>query len=165
MGMRLPSLATSLLLLVLVAAGCSGEGSGETSGASEAAHTAGEHVHSANSPFFWTSAAEPESTGLPENDRLTVRLQAWADRADALVRRELHERTGVDLTAPKPILKVLRSDTELNAWVMIAPACLGIPFAGQAGLSAYEGRVPRERRNDGLRSRNVSARAQMVGRS
>lgn len=132
---RLPLVALALV----AAAGCSSRPSDDAA-ASESAHTEGQYVHAANNPFFWTRSVAHAELGyphedlsrvLPDGDDLAVRLQAWADRIDDLVRAKVTKQ-GHRLVAPKPIVKVLPSHKTFNAWVSAVPVCLGVPFSGVA---------------------------------
>jgi hypothetical protein len=96
-----------------------------------------------NSPYFWAltdyatfqqvSMPAPFRVGPPltETDPVTVRLQTWVDRIHEAVAKDVRRKTGKDLVAPKPIVKVLPSK-EANAWVSGIPAC----FTAEADLSA-----------------------------
>lgn len=131
-------LVASSALLAISAVACATETEDDAVSA-EAAHTEGRHVHD-NSPFYW--AAEPyedfrstmELLGhplepvLPDDDALTVRVQTWLDRIDAIVRADVERETGRPLVAPKPIAKIVRSATTFNAWVSPTLACLGAPL-------------------------------------
>jgi Zn-dependent protease with chaperone function len=128
------------MLLTVLAAGCST--SGEEIEADEAAHTAKDPVHG-NAPFYWAETDyatfrgvaqwAPFRTGTPLDGReaASQRLQAWADRIDAEVRKDVLRRTGQALVAPKPVLVIVPAK-EANAWVSGIPVC----FTGEADLRA-----------------------------
>jgi len=91
-----------------------------------------------NSPFYWGDSDYAAFTAtyasiyqqvlqapLADADMLTARLQAWVDRIDDVVRREVERNIGEPLVAPKPIVKVLPSGRTLNAWVSPVVACTG----------------------------------------
>jgi hypothetical protein len=118
---------------------------------SEAALTEGAFIQD-NSPYYWapstfedfrstTASLAPQSPVLPalaDDDPLTIRMQAWLDRVDAVVRPAMEAKLGAPLVAPKPIAKVLQSRATFNAWVSGVTACLGAPLgAGAVGTSAY----------------------------
>ncbi len=96
-----------------------------------------------NSPFHWAQsdyatflssrgeAREP----IADDDALTQRLQVWADRIDTMVRAEMKKSAGIELVAPKPIVKVLASGTTFNAWVSSAVACTGQARPGTTDLN------------------------------
>ena len=99
-----------------------------------------------NQPFYWApseyadfatsyvslgGAANP--TPVATADQLTQRLQTWIDRIDAVVRKEVHDTTGEELVAPKPIVEVLPSGSTFNAWVSPVAACTGVTLAGGDG--------------------------------
>ena len=132
----------------LVACGAAGD---DGTGSSESAHTEASFTND-NSPFGWAASSYEEFRSsaaglgggelpgaLADDDPLTVRMQAWVDRVDAIVRPTVQAKTGQPLAAPKPIAKVLVSKSTFNAWVSGVPACLGAPLAGdhQPGWSAY----------------------------
>jgi hypothetical protein len=79
-----------------------------------------------NDPHFWapstfeefeaasqTFGSAPQPT-LAADDPLTVRVQAWTDRVDAIVCREVERKSGRPLAAPKPIAKVVVSSQTFN---------------------------------------------------
>ena len=118
---------------------------------SEAALTEGAFIQD-NSPYYWapssfdefraaTASLSPQSPVLPalaEDDPLTVRLQAWLDRVDAVVRPAIEAKLGAPLVAPKPLARILQSRSTFNAWVSGVPVCLGAPLGAAApGTSAY----------------------------
>ncbi|WP_146648201.1 hypothetical protein [Labilithrix luteola] len=101
-----------------------------------------------NSPFLWAvqeydayrqgkrfngALLEP---AIADDDPLTVRLQTWLDRIDALVRADAEQATHRPFAAPKPTAKVLRSRSTHDAWASSAPACLGVPFGRGVASSA-----------------------------
>ncbi len=107
-----------------------------------------------NSPYYWApssfddfqasvaSVRPAETPNLPtlaDDDPLTIRMQAWLDRVDAVVRPALEAKLGEPLAAPHPIAKVLASRATFNAWVSGVPVCLGAPLgaAAPAGTAAY----------------------------
>ncbi len=134
-----------LLLLGLLSAcaidtsGAAGDDDGKADGQS------GSYVGyiQANSPFYWAPSAYADfsasytslggaanPTPVATADRLTQRLQTWIDRIDAVVRKEVHDTTGEELVAPKPIVEVLPSGSTFNAWVSPVAACAGVTLAG-----------------------------------
>lgn len=44
-------------------------------------------------------------------------MQAWLDRVDTVVRGTFEAKEGTPLVAPRPIAKVLPSQSLFNAWV------------------------------------------------
>lgn len=95
-----------------------------------------------NSPFYWAPSDYPSfiasvtSLGSPvrpvpieDDEALARRLQAWVDRLDAIVRRDVERSMGDELVAPKPIVKVLPSSRTFNAWVSGTVACTGATIA------------------------------------
>ncbi len=120
---------------------------------SEGALTEGAWIQD-NSPYYWApssfddfeasvaSMTPPETPKLPalaDDDPLTIRMQAWLDRVDAVVRPTLEAKLGQPLAAPRPIAKVLASRSTFNAWVSSVPVCLGAPLGASApvGSAAY----------------------------
>jgi Zn-dependent protease with chaperone function len=119
---------------------------------SEAALTEGAFIQD-NSPYYWatssfdefraaTASLAPQSPVLPalaEDDPLTIRMQAWLDRVDAVVRPAMEAKLGAPLVAPKPLARVLQSRSTFNAWVSGVPACLGTPLgaSGVPGTAVY----------------------------
>jgi hypothetical protein len=104
-----------------------------------------------NDPHVWTNGfsydefrAHQAQLGqnlppaLADDDPLTVRLQAWLDRIDTVVRADVKQRTGNDLAAPKPVAKILQSHQTFNAWVSSMLACAGSSF----GASHQPGQLP-----------------------
>jgi hypothetical protein len=107
-----------------------------------------------NSPYYWapssfeefqasvtsiTPAETPTLPTLADDDPLTLRMQAWLDRVDAVVRPTLEAKLGQPLAAPRPRAKVLASRSTFNAWVSSVPVCVGAPLgaAAPAGSAAY----------------------------
>ena len=136
-----PSLLRLAALAVLsLSVHCSS--TGEAIDTDEGATTSKTPIYE-NSPYFWAQTdyptfrqvaqAAPFRIGEPlaENDPLTMRLQAWADRIHDEVARDVHRKTGKDLVAPRPILKIVPAK-EANGWVSGIPAC----FTADADLSA-----------------------------
>jgi hypothetical protein len=96
-----------------------------------------------NSPFYWAqsdyasflSASQQTHTPIADDDALTQRLQYWADKIDTMVRAEMKRSAGIELVAPKPIVKVLASGTTFNAWVSGALSCTGQARPGTTDLT------------------------------
>ena len=140
--------ALGLPLLVAIAACTSPSGADDDAvTASDNAFTEGDYVQS-NDPHYWaastfeqfqtalaTFGVAPEPT-LASDDPLTVRLQAWLDRVDGVVRADLEKRSGVPLVAPKPIAKVLVSKSTFNAWVSGVPTCVGKPVGKERAVGS-----------------------------
>ncbi len=125
-------------------AGCAVEDA-DTSESNEAAHTEGEYVHVANGPFSWADvdyeALRPFTSydlasALGPGDKLTARMQAWANRIDKIVRERVERAAKTKLVAPKPIVKILPAKNEFNAWSRAVPVCLGVPFGPAAESTA-----------------------------
>ena len=143
------TLRTLLVGIALAAGGCLGdepvEGwDGDGDGKADSAQSPVDLIQT-NSPFYWApsdyqgfqaSAAMIGLPGgaaaLPDTDAMTRRLQGWVDRIDAEVRRDVERSIGEPLVAPRPILKVLPSSNQFNAWVSPAVACTGVIPAGGA---------------------------------
>jgi Zn-dependent protease with chaperone function len=114
-------------------------------GSASAAHTAHDPVQS-NSPYFWAETdyatfrlvaqAAPFRVGQPlaDDDVLVTRMQTWTDRLHDEVAKDVTDKTGQALAAPRPIVKVVPAKAE-NAWVSGIPACL----TGSADLSTIGG--------------------------
>lgn len=145
------SLALGLAAITLGTIGmgaCSAE-SPDDDGADESYqnHTVGQHIQK-NSKYLWVDTTyddaervrgafgEESLPGVPDGDPVTLWLQAWTDRIDAVVRADLERKTGQKLVAPKPVVKVLRSSATFNAWVTSLPACTGVPFNLASGETA-----------------------------
>lgn len=141
----------ALAPLVLLA--CAAPAAEDGATGTEDALTEGAWVQD-NSPYYWapssfddfqasitsiTPAETPKLPALADDDPLTIRMQAWLDRVDAVVRPALEAKLGQPLAAPKPIAKVLASRATFNAWVSGVPVCLGAPLgaAAPAGTAAY----------------------------
>jgi Zn-dependent protease with chaperone function len=130
---------SSSLAFLLVAAACSAP---ESELASEvSAHTSGEPT-TANSTYSWaetdyatfqrfaTSPNFATGTPLPTSTLSAPRLQAWADRIHEEVSKQVLQKTGVKIAAPKPTVVVLPAKGA-NAWVSGIPVCL----TGEADVS------------------------------
>lgn len=124
------------LSLGVAALACSAAAENDSASAGTAA-TEGHYIQ-ANSPYFWAASSYGAFTdntqytgqaGLPvplaDDDAIAVRLQAWLDRFDAIVRKEMTERFHAPLAAPKPIIEILPSASTYNAWVSGVLACVG----------------------------------------
>lgn len=136
---RLPGIIGLLSLVGLVSgasAACSAT-TDDDAGSSASAANEGHYIQ-ANSPFFWAESSyeafsehrirlgqEPLPTPLANDSIIAVRLQAWVDRFDAIVRSSMTERFHAPLAAPKPIIKVLPSASLMNAWVSPVVGCIG----------------------------------------
>ncbi|WP_146652182.1 M48 family metalloprotease [Labilithrix luteola] len=100
-------------------------------GTSEADHTAGEYIHE-NSVYAWAEPDYDEFEKIKRNAKprladdsvLTVRVQAWLDRFDAVVRARV-KTDGKKFVAPKPKAIVYEDGETVNAWVSWFPACIG----------------------------------------
>jgi Peptidase family M48 len=127
--------ALTLPVLVAIAA-CTTPEAEDGAASSDNAFTAGDYVQE-NDPHYWapstfeefqtalqTFGVAPAPTLAPD-DPLTIRLQAWLDRIDGVVRSDLERKNGAPLLAPKPIAKVLISRSTFNAWVTGVPTCIG----------------------------------------
>ncbi|RYZ59161.1 MAG: hypothetical protein EOP08_15675, partial [Proteobacteria bacterium] len=68
----------------------------------------------------------------PNDDILRVRLQTWADRFDAVMRRVTR-----NTTAPKPIVNVLRSAQTYNAWSSGTYVRVGVPFGSANATKVF----------------------------
>ncbi len=118
------SSSLGLLALSLIACGVSQE----AVQSSEAAHTEGELIWS-NDPYAWQEITQSEidpalgERTAPPSHPVTVRLQAWVDRFDGVVRKLVRERTGQVLVAPKPNVRLV-ADPTVNAYVMGLPVCV-----------------------------------------
>jgi hypothetical protein len=141
----------ALAPLVLVAACSAPSDDASTSAAADL--TEGAWIQD-NSPYYWVDSTfdefnvstasisggwQPRPSAIDDADPLTVRLQAWLDRIDGVVRPAMEAKLGAPLAAPKPIAKVLQSKSTFNAWVSAVPVCLGSPFGGAhtPGTQAY----------------------------
>jgi Zn-dependent protease with chaperone function len=133
----LPLLITSLVGLSALVA-CSSESEVDEA---ESAHKAGEPVL-VNNPHVWVETeyspvAEQLSNwgmGAPtldDKDPLSVRLQFWLDRMHGAV-GDLVAAKGNPLTAPRPLIKILKDEATINAWVMSVNTCTGIELQGTA---------------------------------
>lgn len=146
---RSVSLAASLgvLSLSLLALHCGAE---DALGTSEADHTAGEYIHE-NSVYAW---AEPDfeefeelknaqswdrRARLADDHPAVLRLQAWVDRFDAVIRAHVAEQ-GQELLAPRPTA-IVYQDATVNAWVSWFPACLG-DVGTEAAFEGGDGGAP-----------------------
>jgi hypothetical protein len=129
----------SRLLPVLATLGVLGSACGDAASVVESDHTEGGFVLE-NSPFMWNMTSyedftktmapyglDTEAPPLADDHALTKRLQIWADRIDATVRSEVLRRTGKELVAPKPIVRVIPASSTFNAWVSPVMTCLGSP--------------------------------------
>lgn len=97
-----------------------------------------------NEPFRWIDAeysevraAQPVLLGGDPplaTDHAAVRwLQAWADQIDSIVRTQVAQELGVELSAPPPILEIVPSKGTLrNAYAATVPVQLQQPV-GEAG--------------------------------
>lgn len=111
----------------MAAVHCSSESDIATS---EADHTAGEYIHE-NSIYAWAEPDYDEFEKLKSNAKprlgddsvLTVRVQAWLDRFDTIVRQRV-KTDGKKLVAPKPTAIVYKDPETVNAWVSWFPACV-----------------------------------------
>ncbi|HVH41473.1 MAG TPA: hypothetical protein VM925_03990, partial [Labilithrix sp.] len=127
-------------LAILAACGVASE----TVGDSTQHHTEGQPTWS-NSPYQWgqigrdeADAKDVETRGktAPVDHVVSVRLQAWLDRYDAIVREIVKTKTGQTLTAPKPEVR-LHAATDINAWIAMDPMCIAkatTPDAENEGL-------------------------------
>ncbi|NOU26504.1 MAG: M48 family metalloprotease [Polyangiaceae bacterium] len=103
-------------------------------------HTAGAYVP-ANDPYYWAPSSFDDFIAntlggdvgptAPDDDPLTVRVQAWMDRVDSIVRADVKRRTGQPLAAPRPLAKVRISRSTLNAWVSPVRTCTGLALGPQ----------------------------------
>ena len=123
------------LLSVLVAASACSSPSEELPQQATDDITAGEIV-AGKSPYYWANisfeehentmamlGAQTQGSYTADDDPLRVRLQQWADRMDAAMRR-----VTLNEVAPKPIVKVLKSGSTFNAWSSGTYVSLGVPF-------------------------------------
>lgn len=92
-----------------------------------------------NSPFYWAAsdyltfyaaAGFADFRLAGDDDLLAMRLQAWVDKIDAMVRSEMSRTAHINLVAPKPIVKILASGSTFNAWVTGVYACGDAQQAG-----------------------------------
>lgn len=139
--------ATALGVVVLAVAACALR---DEDSASDESNASEGHYVQGNSPFFWAEStypdflevsasigAEKQPEALVDGNVIAVRLQAWVDRFDAVVRREMAQRFPTPLVAPKPIVKVLPTRSTFNAWVSPVIGCIGgLPEAGTAPIDA-----------------------------
>jgi hypothetical protein len=137
-------MAKRLLLLGCLGLGLAACSASADDSTSSAESSATERVYvTTNSPLLWAPSSYEDfrnissqmgggtlPDALPDNDPLTVRLQAWLDRVDAVVRPVVLAKTGAPLAAPRPIAKILISRSTFNAWVTPVAACLGAPYGG-----------------------------------
>ncbi len=132
---------TAALLTALAA--CSSSEPDATESASGDELTAGQIV-AGDSPFYWANIdyeqhrATMQALGAPlsvhdtpSDDIIRVRLQAWADRFDAVLRRVTR-----NTTAPKPIVNVLSSAQTYNAWSSGTYVRLGASFGDTSATPA-----------------------------
>lgn len=127
---------SSLLLaaLCLFGVACSAQNDAST-GNADSDITSGEIV-AGNSPYYWANLSYEDhvratgTLGYPgptnlasDDDPLRVRLQTWADRFDAALRKTTRNRV-----APHPVVKLLKSAQTMNAWSEGTVARLGVPF-------------------------------------
>jgi len=124
--------ATALLLLTA----CSRDVE-DAMGAARSAHSVGEIVPAGGSPFHWanvpeTSLSSPPAT-TPLGDPLRTRLQAWADRVDALVQEDARAR-GVRHLPTRPVVHLVPSSS-VNAWNAGAFVAPGFSFGGAPGFT------------------------------
>lgn len=132
-------------LAALTAVHCSSE---SDIGTSEADHTAGEYIHE-NSIYAWAEPDYDEFETLKSNAKprladdsvLTVRVQAWLDRFDAVVRARV-KADGEKLVAPKPKAIVYSDPETVNAWVSWIPACVGDLDRTPAGEQGADASAP-----------------------
>jgi len=147
---KLAVLAPVLFTIVAIAAiaACATPADDAGPAASESAFTQGDYIQE-NDPHYWapstfeefqaagrTFGVAPPQT-LATDDPLTVRLQAWLDRVDAVVRSDIEHKSGAPLAAPKPIAKILVSKSGFNAWVSGVPACVGASPTAPGANSAF----------------------------
>lgn len=113
-------------------------------------HTEGEYIQE-NSVYAW---AEPDYAAfeaikedpkrvLADDHPVTVRLQAWIDRFDGLVRAKVKAEKKRNLLAPRPHAVVYADPETVNAWVAWFPTCLGTltplaPSVQDAGVASTE---------------------------
>ena len=113
-------------------------------------HTEGEYIQE-NSIYAW---AEPDYAAfeaikedpkrvLADDHPVTVRLQAWIDRFDGLVRAKVKAEKKRNLLAPRPHAVVYADPETVNAWVAWFPTCLGTltplaPSVQDAGAASTE---------------------------
>ncbi len=96
-----------------------------------------------NNPFYWATSnyedyyqisrllgLDEMAKPLPDSDALTLRLQGWVDKLDAVARAEVQATFGEALVAPKPIVKVVPAGTMFNAFASGTLACTGALEAG-----------------------------------
>lgn len=126
-------LAGAALLLL---AGCSHQVE-EEMGAARSAHAVGEIIPAGGSPFHWanvpeTSLSSPPAT-TPVGDPLRTRLQAWADRVDALVQADARAR-GARHVPTRPVVHLVPSSS-VNAWNAGAFLSPGFSFGGAPGFT------------------------------
>lgn len=102
----------------------------EDAESSGAAHTAGEIVWE-NDPHLWADVdrtafdgAWPLEKAAAVDHVATVRIQAWIDRYDAIV-REMVAANGRALVAPRPQARVLVAPS-VNANVRAVPVCIAV---------------------------------------
>ncbi len=114
------------LVLLGVASACSDSAPAVEGAASE--HTAGEYAWS-NEPLQWIDSTYGElrvnRTTLPDEHRIARRMQAWADRIDAIVRSKATETFREPYAAPRPRVKIVPDEADQNAWVSSLAGCSG----------------------------------------
>ncbi len=117
-------------------------------------HTEGEYIQE-NSVYAW---AEPDYAAfeaikedpkrvLAADHPVTVRLQAWIDRFDAVVRAKVKAEKKRNLLAPRPRAVVYADPETVNAWVAWFPTCLGTltplgTSVQDAGVASTDAGVP-----------------------